>query len=109
MKAAWLAALACLPAIALAEEPTSGRRVLVSYASFTLQQRAAADSNEAFRQLQRVKTARSGGEEALRSERAGGADENLVHHRYWQRQEKLRHAVELAQRRYNDTLRTSRR
>ncbi len=102
-----LAALLSTAAGASAQPAESGRRPLVSYAAFSLQQRASVDANEASLRLGKAQLERTRGADALRSERAPGVD-NLVHRRYWLRQEKLRHAVETAQRRSNDTLRPQR-
>lgn len=58
---------------------------------------ALIDSKEAARRLGKARLARSQGAEPLPGERAGSAGASAVNHRYWQRQEKLRRAVEQAQ------------
>jgi len=78
------------------------------YGVFSAQQRADVDVREAARRLAQVQRERSRGVEALRSERAPNVDAQLALHRYWIRQEKLRLAVEVAQRRYHETLRAQR-
>jgi ribosomal protein L19E len=60
---------------------------------------AIIDSKEAARRLGKAQLARSQGAQPLPGERAGSAGASVVNHRYWQRQEKLRRAVEQAQHR----------
>lgn len=60
---------------------------------------ARVDASEAARRLRRAQRERELGAEPLPGEQAPGADARAVNDRYRQRQEKLRHAVEQAQRR----------
>jgi hypothetical protein len=60
------------------------------------------EMNEAARRLKQAQLARSLGAEPRPGERTAGAGAGSVNYRYWQRQEKLRHVVEQAQRRSNE-------
>jgi hypothetical protein len=96
--AALLCAAADVPAqTVLKKGGASGR-----YVPITSQRAAAVEAGEAARRLERAKRARELGARPRHGERAEGADFNQ---RYWQRQEKLRRDVEVAQRRSNETLR----
>ena len=61
--------------------------------------------NEAARRLERAQTDRKLGVEPLPGELSNANGVRTVNYRYWRRQEKLRLAVELAQRRSSETLR----
>lgn len=69
--------------------------------------RAAAlvDAKEAARRLHQAQLRRTQGMEPLPGEKVQRGGASLLNHRYWQRQEKLRHAVENAQRRSGQTSR----
>jgi hypothetical protein len=62
---------------------------------------AVVNANEAKRRLAQAERKRKLGKEPLAGESIQGPDGTLVSYRYWQRQEKLRIEVELAQRRAN--------
>ena len=64
------------------------------------------EANEAARRLGLARLARERGAKPLSGELAGGTDASAVNHRYWRRQEKLRHEVEQALRRSNETHRS---
>jgi hypothetical protein len=58
---------------------------------------ATIDGNEATRRLEKAQLERTQGTEPLPGEQDRSAGTGVVKHRYWQRQEKLRRAVEQAQ------------
>jgi hypothetical protein len=64
---------------------------------------ATIDASEAARRLGQARLEREQGVAPLAGERIRGTDASTVNHRYWRRQEKLRLAVEQAQRRSNET------
>jgi len=64
---------------------------------------AIVEANEAARRLGQARLARERGAKPLSGEQARGTDASAVNHRYWRRQEKLRHEVEQALRRSNET------
>lgn len=66
---------------------------------------AMIEANEAQRVLRQARLARERGAEPLPAERVRGAGAGAVNHRYWRRQEKLRHDVEQVLRRSNETRR----
>ena len=69
--------------------------------------RAAAlvDANEAARSLRQAQMKRRQGMEPMPGERVRGSGASTLNHRYWRRQEKLRQAVENAQRRLSQASR----
>jgi len=69
---------------------------------------ARIDAVEAARRLRQAQLEREQGAQPLPGEQAQGAGAGLVNDRYRQRQEKLRRAVEHAQRRLNETRRSHR-
>lgn len=64
---------------------------------------AVVDATEAHRRLGQAQRSRKQGAQPLPSELATAYGAGVVHHSYWRRQEKLRLAVEQAQRRSNET------
>jgi len=64
---------------------------------------ATIDASEATRRLGQARLEREQGVAPLSGERTRGAGASALNHRYWRRQEKLRLAVEQAQRRSNET------
>jgi hypothetical protein len=88
------AAFICAAANAAAQtgsSPMSSRRA------------AMIDASEATRRLGQARLEREQGMTPLPGERIRGMDASALNHRYWRRQEKLRLAVEQAQRRSNET------
>jgi hypothetical protein len=83
----------------------SPRKARPTYSVMSARHAATIDANEAARRLAQAKLQREQGAQPLPSELARGTDANVVNHRYWQRQEKLRQVVEQAQLRYNETRR----
>lgn len=83
----------------------SPRKTQPQYSVMSARQAATVDANEAARRLAQARLQREHGAQPLPRELARGTDANVVNHSYWQRQEKLRYAVELAQLRYNETRR----
>ena len=71
----------------------------------TISSRRAAivEANEAARRLAQARLTRERGVEPLPGEQARGTNARAVNQRYWRRQEKLRHEVEQALRRSNET------
>lgn len=88
-----------VPALDAAKTP-AGRSTISS------RRAALIESNEAERRLLQARRARAQGVQPLPDERARNTDAHVVNHRYWRRQEKLRHEVEQALRRSNETQRT---
>ena len=74
-----------------------------AYSVMSARHAATVDANEAARRLAQARLKREQGAQPLPGELARGADADVVNHRYWQRQEKLRTVVEQAQLRYNET------
>jgi hypothetical protein len=66
---------------------------------------ALIDANEAARRLRQAQLKRKQGVEPMAGENVHGSGASTLNHRYWRRQEKLRHAVENAQRRSGQTSR----
>ena len=66
---------------------------------------ATIDANEAARRLGQAQLKRQQGLAPLPGEQVQDSDRSAVKHRYWRRQERLRLAVEEAQRRLNETRR----
>jgi len=89
-------AAATVPAPEVAKVPLRNSKISARRA-------ALIEANEAARRLAQARLARERGAEPLRGERARGSDASVVNHRYWRRQEKLRHEVEQALRRSNET------
>ena len=83
----------------------SPRMARPAYSIMSARQAATVDTNEAARRLAQARLQREQGAQPLPGELARGTDANVVNHRYWQRQEKLRTVVEQAQLRYNETRR----
>lgn len=65
---------------------------------------AKVEVNEAARRLKQAQLARNLGAQPVPGELNQGAGASSVNYRYWRRQEKLRLAVEQAQRRSRETL-----
>jgi hypothetical protein len=76
---------------------------LASYSAISSQRAAVIDTNEAARRLGQAQLKRKQGAQPLPGEQAQGTGASVVNHRYWRRQETLRHVVEQAQRRSNET------
>lgn len=74
-----------------------------SYRQAATKNAPAIDAHEAAQRLSRAQLARSSGAAPLAGEQLGSGTESTVSYRYWKRQERLRLAVELAQRRANET------
>jgi hypothetical protein len=72
---------------------------LASNTAISSRTAATIDGNEAARRLDKAQLERMQGAEPLPGEQDRTAGTNVVKHRYWQRQEKLRRMVEEAQRR----------
>ena len=83
----------------------SPRKARPAYSVMSARHAATVDANEAARRLAQARLKREQGAQPLPGELARGADADVVNHRYWQRQEKLRTVVEQAQLRYNETRR----
>src|SRR6185436_4805991 len=98
------AALLCAASAASAQTVLKRHGASGRYAPISPERAAAVDANEAAFRLRRTQRARELGAQPLPGERSPGADGTL-HLRYWQRQEKLRKAVEEAQRRSNEAQR----
>ncbi len=88
--------MAAIPASDVAQAPA--RNSTVSSRRATV-----VEANEAARRLGQARLARERGARPLSGEQARGTDASAVNHRYWRRQEKLRHDVEQALRRSNET------
>lgn len=74
-----------------------------SYRQAAMKNASAIDAYEAAQRLGRAQRARSSGASPLGGEQLGNQAASPVNYRYWKRQERLRVAVELAQRRSNET------
>lgn len=78
-------------------------RALASSSVISSRQAFAVDANEAARRLKQAKLRREQGARPGPGEQAKRTEPGLVNHRYWRRQEKLRHLVEQALQRSNET------
>jgi hypothetical protein len=78
------------------------RHALARNAPISSRNASMVDVNEAARRLGQAQLEREQGAEPLSGEHAEGMEGSAVNLRYWQRQEKLRLAVEQAQRRSNE-------
>ncbi len=76
---------------------------LASNSAISSRRAATIDANEAMRRLGQAELERKEGSERLPGEQVHGADASGANHRYRQRQEELRRAVEQAQRRSDAT------
>src|SRR3990172_10179151 len=75
--------------------PTSeGAKAPARNSKISSRQAARLEANEAARRLAQARLARARSAAPLRHELARGTDARAVNHRYWQRQERLRHEVE---------------
>jgi len=83
----------------------SPRKARTTHSVMSARHAATIDANEAARRLAQARLQREQGAQPLPRELDRGPDANVVNHRYWQRQEKLRTVVEQAQLRYNETRR----
>jgi Domain of unknown function (DUF4124) len=86
-------------------------RALAGSTAMSSQAAVVIDANEAERRLKQAERAREQGAERLPEEQVRGANAIEMSQRYWRRQDELRRAVELAQRRAdkaNRLLRASR-
>ena len=103
--AALLGAAAGVPAQTAHAQVDAPRNTQPIYSLMSAREAATVDANEAGRRLAQARLKREQGAQPLPGELARGADADVVNHRYWQRQEKLRTVVEQAQLRYNETRR----
>jgi hypothetical protein len=78
-------------------------RALASNSVISSRDAFAVDANEAARRLEQAQRRRAQGAEPRPGEQAQTAGTVVVNHRYWRRQEKLRHLVEQALHRSNET------
>jgi hypothetical protein len=103
------AALTCAAAGASAQTVSAidVSRALASNSVISSQHAFAVDANEAARRLKQARLQREQGAHPQPGEQAQSIEPGLVNHRYWRRQEKLRHLVEQALNRSNETHRTS--
>ncbi len=99
---AFLLCAASGPAAAADPQPSAAGRALAN-ATISLDRGALVNRTEAARRLTKAKSVREQGRAPLAGEQAKGVLPAEGNYRYWRRQEKLRHDVEQAQRRYNDT------
>ena len=91
--------------ITYSNQSDTPRKARPTYSVMSARHAATVDANEAARRLAQARLKREQGAQPLPGELARGADADVVNHRYWQRQEKLRTVVEQAQLRYNETRR----
>ena len=103
------AALTCAAAGASAQTVSSidVSRALASNSVISSRHAFAVDANEAARRLEQARRRREQGALPQPGEQALSTEPGLVNHRYWRRQEKLRHLVEQALHRSNETHRSS--
>ncbi len=99
------AALTCAAAGASAQTVSAidVSRALASNSVISSQRAFAVDANEAARRLKQARLQREHGAHPRPGEQASSIEPGLVNHRYWQRQERLRHLVEQALYRSNET------
>jgi hypothetical protein len=83
----------------------AGRRTPAGTMAKGSRSSALVNSSEAGRRLARAQLDRKQGMQPLAGEHSTIADASVPNQRYWRRQEKLREAVEQAQRRSNETQR----
>ena len=81
----------------------AGRRTPAGTMAKGSRSAALVNSSEAGRRLARAQLDRKQGMQPLAGEHSTIADASVLNQRYWRRQEKLREAVEQAQRRSNET------
>ncbi|MGA7986695.1 MAG: hypothetical protein WCA01_16065 [Burkholderiales bacterium] len=103
------AALACAAAGASAQTVSAldVSRALASNSVISSPHAFAVDANEAARRLEQAQRRREQGASPRPGEQALSTEPGQVNHRYWRRQEKLRHLVEQALHRSNETHRSS--
>lgn len=92
-----------LPAQSMTSPALEAPRPPARAVPMTSQRSATINANEAGRRLAQAQLMRSEGADVLPGELTHGSSAGVPSQRYWQRQEKLRLAVEQAQRRANET------